>query len=59
MIGAVDRDATLPWLGHQGWYALMVDLFAVLVLGGVVGAVLIRRCSDRRGSRAATSARPT
>ena len=43
MIGAVDRDATLPWLGHQGWYALMVDLFAVLVLGGVVGAVLIRK----------------
>ena len=31
MIGAVDRDATLPWLGHQGWYALMVDLFAVLL----------------------------
>ncbi len=27
----------------QGWYALMVDLFAVLVLGGVVGAVLIRK----------------
>ena len=22
MIGAVDRDATLPWLGHQGWFAL-------------------------------------
>ena len=43
MIGAVDRDATLPWLGHAGWYALMVDLFAVLVLGGVVGAVLIRK----------------
>ena len=28
MIGAVDRDATLPWLGHQGWFAFLVDLFA-------------------------------
>jgi Fe-S oxidoreductase len=43
MIGAVDRDATLPWLGHQGWFALLVDVFAVLVLAGVVGAVLIRK----------------
>ena len=37
MIGAVDKDATLPWLGHQGWFAFMVDLFAVLVLVGVIG----------------------
>ena len=22
MIGAVDREATLPWLGEQGWFAL-------------------------------------
>ena len=43
MIGAVDRDATLPWLGHQGWFALLVDVFAVLVLAGVIGAVLIRK----------------
>jgi Fe-S oxidoreductase len=43
MIGAVDRDATLPWLGHQGWFALMVDLFAVLVLAGVIGAAVIRK----------------
>ena len=39
MIGAVDRRATLPWLGHQGWYALLQDLFAVLVLYGVLAAV--------------------
>ena len=32
MIGIVDRRQTLPWLGHQGWYALLVDVFAVLVL---------------------------
>jgi Fe-S oxidoreductase len=43
MIGAVSRDATLPWLGHQGWFALMVDVFAVLVLLGVIGAVAIRK----------------
>jgi Fe-S oxidoreductase len=43
MIGAVDKEATLPWLGHQGWFALMVDVFAVLVLAGVIGAALIRK----------------
>jgi Fe-S oxidoreductase len=43
LIGAVDRDATLPWLGHQGWFAFMVDLFAVLVLAGVIAAVFIRK----------------
>jgi Fe-S oxidoreductase len=43
MIGAVDPHATLPWLGSQGWYALMVDVFAVLVLGGVVTAFVIRK----------------
>jgi Fe-S oxidoreductase len=43
MIGAVDREATLPWLGHQGWFAFMVDLFALLVLLGVIGAAVIRK----------------
>jgi Fe-S oxidoreductase len=43
MIGAVDKHSTLPWLGHQGWFALMVDVFAVLVLAGVIGAALIRK----------------
>ena len=43
MIGAVDKNATLPWLGHQGWFALMVDVFAVLVLAGVTGAAIIRK----------------
>ena len=37
MIGAVDKHSTLPWLGHQAWFAFMVDLFAVLVLAGVIG----------------------
>src|ERR1700682_6055388 len=43
MIGAVDPHATLPWLGAQGWYALMVDAFALLVLAGVVAAFVIRK----------------
>jgi Fe-S oxidoreductase len=43
MIGAVDPHSTLPWLGEQGWYALMVDVFALLVLGGVAAAFLIRK----------------
>ena len=43
MIAVVDRDATLPWLGHQGWFAFLVDLFAVLVLLGVCAAFFIRK----------------
>jgi Fe-S oxidoreductase len=43
MIGVVDRHATLPWLGHQGWYALLQDIFSVLVLGGVLTAIWIRK----------------
>jgi Fe-S oxidoreductase len=43
MIGAVDPHSTLPWLGEQGWYALLVDMFALLVLVGVLAAFLIRK----------------
>ncbi|HET7427886.1 MAG TPA: (Fe-S)-binding protein, partial [Gaiellales bacterium] len=43
MIGAVDKGATLPWLGHQGWFAFLVDLFAVLVLLSVCAAFYIRK----------------
>jgi Fe-S oxidoreductase len=43
MIGAVDPHATLPWLGAQGWYALLVDVFALLVLVGVIAAFVIRK----------------
>src|SRR3712207_1709515 len=48
MIGAVDRESTLPWLGHQGWFGLLVDVFAVLVLAGVVAAVAIRKVQRPR-----------
>ena len=43
LLGAVASEWTLPWLGHQGWYFLLVDLFCVLVLVGVVSAFLIRK----------------
>jgi Fe-S oxidoreductase len=48
MIGLVDRHATLPWLGHQGWYALLVDVFAALVLVGVLAALWIRKVQRPR-----------
>jgi Fe-S oxidoreductase len=43
LIGVVDKRSTLPWLGHQGWYAALEDLFAVLVLAGVLAALWIRK----------------
>ncbi|HEY5389249.1 MAG TPA: (Fe-S)-binding protein, partial [Solirubrobacteraceae bacterium] len=43
MISVVDRHQTLPWLGHLGLYALLVDILAVAVLCGVVAAVAIRK----------------
>jgi Fe-S oxidoreductase len=48
MIGIVDQHATLPWLGQQGWYALLVDLFAFLVLAGVITAFVIRKVQRPR-----------
>ncbi len=48
MIGAVSKHATFPWLGDQGWYAFLVDLFAVLVLVGVVCALWIRKVQRPR-----------
>ena len=59
MIGIVDKRSTLPWLGHQGWFAFLTDLFAVLVLVGVVAALWIRKIQRRPASRGAISARPT
>jgi Fe-S oxidoreductase len=42
-ISAVDKHATLPWLGRQGWFMALVDVFVLLVLTGVVTAVVIRK----------------
>ncbi|HEY6115877.1 MAG TPA: (Fe-S)-binding protein, partial [Candidatus Dormibacteraeota bacterium] len=43
MIGAADPRSTLPWLGEQGWYALLVDIFALLVFAGVLTGFVIRK----------------
>jgi Fe-S oxidoreductase len=48
MIGIVDEHATFPWLGEQGWYALLVDVFAFLVLAGVITAFVIRKVQRPR-----------
>jgi Fe-S oxidoreductase len=48
MIGVVDKHSTFPWLGHQGWYAALVDVFAVLVLAGVLAALWIRKVQRPR-----------
>jgi Fe-S oxidoreductase len=42
-IGAVDRHATLPWLGHQGWFMALVDVFILSVLAGIAIALWIRK----------------
>ncbi len=49
LVAVIDREPSLPagsplgWLERQGWYALLVDLFAVLVLVGVAAAFSIRK----------------
>jgi Fe-S oxidoreductase len=54
-IGAiVEREDPLPsgsplgWLERQGWYAVLVDVFAVLVLVGVLAAFGIRKVQRPR-----------
>jgi Fe-S oxidoreductase len=41
-LGAVSPEWTIPWLGEQGWFALMADLFALGTLVGVGIAFAIR-----------------
>ncbi|MBM2823994.1 MAG: Fe-S oxidoreductase, partial [Thermoleophilia bacterium] len=54
IVGIVDREPSLPsgsplgWLESQGWYALMVDVFVVLVLTGVGTALWIRKVQRPR-----------
>lgn len=43
LIGVVGKHSTLPWLGDQGWFAFLADVFAVLVLVGVLAALWIRK----------------
>ncbi len=48
MLGAVDGDWSIPWLGEQGWFFGMVDVFVVLVLVGIAAAVWIRKVQRPR-----------
>jgi Fe-S oxidoreductase len=54
LAGVVDREPWLPhgspldWLASQGWFALLVDVFAVLVLAGVASALWIRKVQRPR-----------
>ena len=54
MAAIIDRGTPLPsgsplgWLERQGWYALLVDAFAVLVLAGVATALYIRKVQRPR-----------
>jgi Fe-S oxidoreductase len=41
-LGAMDRHWTIPWLGEQGWFMGLVDLFALGTLVGVTIAFAIR-----------------
>ena len=41
-LGAMSPHWTIPWLAEQGWFALMVDVFAIGVLVGVAIAFVIR-----------------
>jgi len=43
MISAVDRDWSFPWLGSQGWFMALVDVFVIAVLCGVATALWIRK----------------
>ncbi len=48
LIGIVSKTTTIPWLGEQGWFALLVDGFATMVLVGVLAAFAIRKVQRPR-----------
>jgi Fe-S oxidoreductase len=43
MVSAVNRDWTIPWLGRQGWFMALVDVFVIAVFLGVLTAAYIRK----------------
>jgi Fe-S oxidoreductase len=43
MVAAVNREWSLPWLGAQGWFMALVDVFILIVLAGVLAAAWIRK----------------
>jgi Fe-S oxidoreductase len=45
---ALSTSSPLGWLEKQGWYALLVDVFAALVVAGVLAAFAIRKIQRPR-----------
>ncbi|MDX6453326.1 MAG: hypothetical protein QOH16_3375, partial [Gaiellaceae bacterium] len=43
LVGAVNRDWAIPWLGARGWFMALVDVFVLSVLAGIAMAVWIRK----------------
>ena len=43
LLSCVDRSWTIPWLGAQGWFMALVDVFVLAVLAGVLAAAWIRK----------------
>jgi Fe-S oxidoreductase len=43
MVGAIDRGWAIPWLGAQGWFMALVDVFVLAVLTGIAIAIWIRK----------------
>jgi Fe-S oxidoreductase len=43
MGSVVDRDFVLPLIGRAGWFALLTDVFAILVVVGIGMALFIRK----------------
>jgi Fe-S oxidoreductase len=43
MVAAVNRHWSFPWLGRQGWFMALVDVFVLAVLAGVITAAWIRK----------------
>jgi Fe-S oxidoreductase len=43
MVGAIDRNWSIPWLGAQGWFMALVDVFVLAVLTGILVAAFIRK----------------
>ena len=42
-VSAIDRGWSIPWLGAQGWFMALVDVFALAVFAGVLAALWIRK----------------
>ena len=59
LVSAVNRDWSIPWLGAQGWFMALVDVFVLSVLAGIGMAVWIRRWCGRSASTVRTSERRT